>query len=214
MNLSSGESFSSPKGQPPSKGVPRIDKGEVFSFLRTLVILVIAAMFLRGSLVEAFKIPSGSMKPTLKEGDHILVSKFSYGFRLPFISKTLYRYGMPQRGDIVVFTRPDDSSTNIIKRVIGLPGDTVEVQGTKVSINGTYYPEEYARWVHGGIFDGNFGPAKVPENKILLLGDNRDESKDSRFWSDPFLDLELVKGRALIVYWSWDSMGRIGTLIR
>lgn len=194
---------------------------EVVSFFKTLAVLIVIAILLRGSVVEAFKIPSGSMIPTLTPGDHILVSKFSYGIRLPFMSKMLYRFGQPQRGDVVVFTRPDDpltmedeSTINIIKRVMGLPGDVVEVRGAQLYIDNQIYSEPYARWADGGLEEGEFGPSRVPEGHILLLGDNRDQSKDSRFWNDPFLDLNLVKGRALIIYWSWESLLRIGTIIR
>ncbi len=194
---------------------------EIISFLKTLAVLVVIAMILRGSVVEAFKIPSGSMIPTLMIGDHILVSKFSYGLRLPFVSDTIYRYGAPERGDIVVFTKPDDEATledesgiNIIKRVIGLPGDTVEVRGTNVYINNQIYSEPYARWEAGGLRDGDFGPSKIPAEHVLLLGDNRDHSRDSRFWNDPYLSMDRIKGRALIIYWSWESLGRIGQLIK
>ena len=193
---------------------------EVVSFIKTLAVFLIAALVLRASVVEAFKIPSGSMIPTLQIGDHILVSKFAYGFRVLGFTNSLFEFRNPERGDVVVFTRPDESETpedesaiNIIKRVVGLPGDTVEVKGTKVYINGAEYPESYARWEEGGIREGNFGPDKVPDGHIFLLGDNRDHSKDSRFWQYPFLDIRRVKGRALIIYWSWDSLKRIGTVI-
>jgi signal peptidase I len=194
--------------------------GEIISFFKTLALFIIIALFLRASVVEAFKIPSGSMIPTLKIGDHILVSKLSYGFHLPFLTKSIYQFGFPQRGDIVVFTREDDpmsseddSAINIIKRVIGLPGDTIEVIGSKVYINNREYVEPYARWDEGGI--DSWGPEVVPEGKVLLLGDNRDHSKDSRYWTDPFLPVERVKGRALIIYWTWDSdfLNRIGKII-
>jgi signal peptidase I len=194
---------------------------EIISFFKTLALFIIIALFLRASVVEAFKIPSGSMIPTLKIGDHILVSKLSYGFHLPFLSKSVYQYGFPQRGDIVVFTREDDpmsaeddSAINIIKRVIGLPGDTIEVIGSKVYINNREYMEPYARWDEGGI--DSWGPEVIPEGKILLLGDNRDHSKDSRYWTDPFLPVERVKGRAVVIYWTWDSdfLNRIGKIIQ
>ncbi|MBX7136483.1 MAG: signal peptidase I [Oligoflexia bacterium] len=212
-----------PSATPPPGGAGSgVQISEVLSFLRTVGILVILAVFLRGSVVEAFKIPSGSMIPTLMIGDHILVSKFSYGLRLPFFRKSIYQFSTPRRGDVVVFTRPDDPSTphedesqiNIIKRVIGLPGDTVEVRGTTVYINNSPLSESYARWEEGGVVEGNFGPEIVPAGHIFLMGDNRDHSKDSRYWTDPFLDVGLVKGRALIIYWSWDSLSRISTLIR
>ncbi len=196
-------------------------KEEAISFLKTLVVLIVIAIFLRASVVEAYRIPSGSMKPTLQIGDHILVSKLSFGLRLPFISKILWQYDTPDRHDVVVFTRVDDPKTmenesadNIIKRVIGIAGDVIEVKRNKLFVNGKLQEESFARWVHGGDPIGNFGPVKVPEGKILLLGDNRDQSRDSRFWHDPFLPVERLKGRAMIIYWSWADLGRIGTLIK
>lgn len=195
---------------------------EVWSFIKTLIALVAIAFCLRTSVVEAFKIPSGSMIPTLLIGDHILVSKLSYGLRLPFLTNTVYEFGQPHRGDIVVFTRPDELSTvdqdessiNLIKRVIGLPGDRVEIRETKILINNQEYEEPYARWELGGAASGVFGP--VPEHHVFLMGDNRDHSKDSRFWEDPFLDISRIKGRALIIYWAWgwDNLGRIGTILK
>jgi signal peptidase I len=212
-------------GRPPAP--PAFDQtfrgsvAEVLSFAKTLAVFLVLAFFLRASVVEAFKIPSGSMIPTLRIGDHILVLKFPYGVRLPLMKETLVQYGEPKRGDVVVFTRPDDpatpddeSKTNIIKRVIGLPGEIVEVRDTQVYINNKKYTEIYARWEEGGLREGNFGPERVPAGKIFLLGDNRDHSRDSRFWPDAFLPMSRVKGRAAIIYWSWDSLSRIGTLIR
>jgi signal peptidase I len=194
---------------------------DVLSFIQTLVTIGILVFLIRGTLIEPFKIPSGSMIPTLQIHDHILVSKLSYGFRLPFVTNTLYMWSTPNRGDVVVFTRPDDPATreddsdpNLIKRVIGLPGDSIEVRGAQVFINGQPYDEPYARWVDGGRPDGNFGPKTVPEGHILLLGDNRDQSKDSRYWSDPFLDIRRVKGRALVIYFSPQFFSRFGKLIR
>lgn len=203
---------------------------EVKSFFNTVIFLIIAIYVLRGSVVEAFKIPSESMVPTLRIGDHLLVEKVSYGLRMDGIKigrfrllgtpNALVNYSMPSRGDIVVFTRPDDprspeddSEINIIKRVIGLPGDKVEVRGTKVLINDQPLDEPYARWLEGGMA-GNFGPESVPAGRVFLMGDNRDHSKDSRFWSDPFLDVRLIVGRALFIYWSFNSMDRIGTILR
>lgn len=131
-------------------------------------------------------------------------------------------WNTPKRGDVVVFTRPDDPNTPneddsdiyLIKRVIGIEGDTVEVRGPQLYLNGMPTKESYARWSAGGAFGGNFGPVKIPEGRILLLGDNRDNSKDSRFWTEPFLDVRRVKGKAVLVFWSWDSLKRIFTAIR
>jgi len=199
----------------------RSDVREVVSFLKTLAIFLAAALVLRASVVEAFKIPSGSMLPTLQIGDHILVSKFSYGLRIPFMKKMALEYDTPRHGDIVVFTRPDDPSTpedesdiNIIKRVIGIPGDVVEVKGTRLFINNQLAQESYARWEEGGIREGNFDPERVPEGHVFMLGDNRDHSRDSRFWPNPFLDIKRIKGRALLIYWSWEDLSRIAKLIQ
>ena len=197
------------------------DSSEVYAFLRTLLFLLIAAIFLRASVVEAYKIPSGSMIPTLREGDQILVNKLSYGFRLPFVTSSLFQFDAPKRGDVVVFTRPDEKSTpddessiNIIKRAVGLPGDVVEVRGTQVFVNNQPLEEPYARWDENGSSLGNFGPVTVPEGHILLLGDNRDHSRDSRFWEVPFLAIERVKGKAFVIYWSSYSINRIGNKVQ
>lgn len=195
---------------------------EAVAFTKTLIVILGLAFLIRVQIVEPFKIPSGSMKPTLQVGDYILVLKFWYGLRLPFVKEPVVTWNHPSRGDVVVFTRPDDpaspdeddSAIHIIKRVIGLPGDTVEVKGAQVFINGEALKEPYAQWVHGGSLEGYFGPHKVPEGHVLLLGDNRDESKDSRFWTVPFLEEGRIKGKAVVVFWSWDSLSRIGNIIR
>lgn len=206
---------------------------EVVSFFKTLVVILVLAFSLRTCVVEPFKIPSGSMKPTLQVGDYILVLKFWYGLRLPFMTDTAVEWNTPKRGDVVVFTRPDDprtpneddSAIHIIKRVVGLPGDTVEVRSGEllagvsgptgvVLVNGQPIEEPYARWVEGGSPEGQFGPKTVPPGHVLLLGDNRDQSKDSRFWTEPFLDIRRIKGRAVVIFWSWDHFKRIGTVIR
>lgn len=188
---------------------------EIIDVVKSLGLLIAIALLLRASVVEAFKIPSESMKPTLQVGDHILVNKLSYGLRLPFIKETVWQLSKPERGDVVVFTLPDDpntaeideSDTNIIKRVLGLPGETIEVRGTSVFINGKLYEDPQAHWLQGGRKD--FGPVLVPDDKILLLGDNRDFSKDSRYWRSPFLDISRVKGRAFFIYWSLHHWRRI-----
>lgn len=195
---------------------------EAVAFTKTIVVILGLAFLIRVQIVEPFKIPSGSMIPTLQIGDYILVLKFWYGLRIPFVSKPVIEWNAPSRGEVVVFTRPDDPATpneddsaiHIIKRVVGLPGETVEVRGAQVFINGKLLKEPYARWAEGGSPEGNFGPKTIPEGHVLLLGDNRDHSKDSRFWTVPYLDIHRIKGRAVIVFWSWDSLSRIGTIIR
>ncbi len=181
---------------------------EFLSFLKTIVIFFGIALMLRASVVEAFKIPSSSMEPTLEIGDHILVNKLSYGVRLPFVSKTLWGFRKPERGDVVVFTLPDDprtpdideASTNIIKRVIGVPGDSLEVKDMSVLINNEALDEGYARWLQGGKRD--YPKIEIPENHVFLMGDNRDHSKDWRYWAQPFLSIDRVKGRAFVIYWN------------
>ena len=185
--------------------------GGWIGLLKCCAIFFSVAFVLRASVVEAFKIPSSSMQPTLEVGDRILVNKLSYGLRIPFASDSLVEFRTPQRGDVVVFTLPDDprssdideSDTNIVKRVVGLPGDTVVVRGKKLYINDQVYnqDEDYAVWVAGGL--KNFGPVTVPKDAVLLLGDNRDQSKDSRYWRRPFLDTSRIKGRAFLIFWNW-----------
>lgn len=219
----SGHSKASSDESPPDTEIPSIvSKNEIFSFLKTLFwIVFLAFVVIRGTIIEPFKIPSSSMVPTLQIGDYIFVWKFSYGLRAQFITKTLFSWSIPHRDDIVVFVRPDDpatgddeSATNIIKRVIGLPGDTVEVKGTKVYVNNNLLTEPFARWEDGGSDEGNFGPVTVPEGRVFLMGDNRDRSKDSRYWNDPFLPISNIKGRAFVIWWSWNSPRRIGTILR
>ena len=195
---------------------------DIVEFLKHLGLILGLMLVLRVCVIEPFKIPSASMVPTLQIGDYILVLKFRYGLRLPFVADSPAMWSEPVRGDVVVFTRPDDPNTpseddseiNIIKRVIGLAGDTIKVEGPQVYVNGVALDEPYARWAEGGGLEGNFGPAQIPPGHILLLGDNRDHSKDSRFWTNPFLDVKRVKGKAVLVFWYWDSLSRIATLIR
>lgn len=215
--------------EPPSYTLVMSEEGhkptlweEFVSFTKTLVLILAIAFTIRVQVVEPFKIPSGSMIPTLHVGDYILVLKFWYGLRVPFVKEPVITWNSPARGDVVVFTRPDDPATpqeddsaiHIIKRVIGLPGETVEVRNAQVFINGQPLVEPYTQWVEGGSIEGNFGPAVVPEGTVLLLGDNRDRSKDSRFWTNHFLDQKRIKGKAVVVFWSWDSFSRIGKIIR
>jgi signal peptidase I len=195
---------------------------EAVSFVVTVGLLLgLAFLIIRPTFIEPFQIPSSSMVPTLQITDRILVNKLAYGFRIAFMTNTLFDWKMPSRGDVVVFTRPDEESTsqnedetNFIKRVIGLPGDKVEVRGTELYVNDALQSENYARYSRGGIEVGDFGPDIVPEGHIFLLGDNRDDSKDSRFWEQHYLDVRRVKGRAFIVYWSWAGFDRLGTIIR
>jgi len=182
---------------------------KIKEYAEAIVIAILIAVFIRTFIVQAFKIPSGSMKPTLEIGDHILVNKLSYGVKIPYLRKTMIPTGEPKRGDIAVFIYPVDKSKDFIKRVIGVGGDVVEIRNKKVFVNGTAIGDPYAVHNEEVIFPksiqprDNFGPVKVPEGTIFAMGDNRDQSYDSRFWG--FVKLEDVIGKAFIIYWSWDS---------
>ena len=182
---------------------------KIKEYAEAIVIAILIAVFIRTFIVQAFKIPSGSMKPTLEIGDHILVNKLSYGVKIPYLRKTLIPTGEPGRGDIAVFIYPVDQSKDFIKRVIGVGGDVIEIKNKKVFVNDTAIADSSAVHVEEVIFPksiqprDNCGPVKVPEGAIFVMGDNRDQSYDSRFWG--FVRLEDVIGKAFIIYWSWDS---------
>jgi signal peptidase I len=193
-------------------------------YAEALVMAVVLALLIRGFLVQAFKIPSGSMLPTLQVGDHILVNKFVYGFRLPVVGTRVLALHPPQRGDVVVFEYPVDPSKDFIKRTIGLPGDVVQIRSKHVYINGQPWNDPHASYVDGPSNGrrhsprDNYGPVTVPAHHLFVMGDNRDRSYDSRFWG--FVDVDDVKGKAFLIYWSWDGddrwvrWGRLGGWIQ
>jgi signal peptidase I len=185
------------------------------SFLReygeALFIALILAMFIRAFLAQAFSIPSGSMQPTLLVGDYLLVTKFIYGIRNPFTNRVLIPLGQPHRGDVVVFIFPQDQTKDYIKRVIGLPGDKVQIINKQVYINGKVLKTPQARYTDDTMIPppgsptesprDNFGPVEVPPHSYFVMGDNRDHSYDSRFWG--FVPDDALKGKAFIIYFSW-----------
>ncbi|MGH7852199.1 MAG: signal peptidase I [Candidatus Binatia bacterium] len=181
-------------------------------YAEAIIMALILALFIRTFIVQAFKIPSGSMIPTLEIGDHILVNKLSYGLRMPFLERYLLQYGNPGRGDVVVFIYPEDRSKDFIKRVIAVAGDTVEVRNKKIFINGKPIEDPHGHFtgydpLAGGVGSGDdYGPKTVPQSSIFVMGDNRDRSYDSRFWG--FVDLNDVRGKAFLIYWSWDGTDR------
>ncbi len=160
-------------------------------YAESIIIAVVAAFLIRGFVVQAFKIPSGSMIPTLKIGDHILVNKFIFWFE------------KPQRGDIIVFKYPRDESKDFIKRVVGLPGEWVEMKGTTVYVNGKPLDEPYARYNPNIRNRVDFGPVFVSPGRLFMMGDNRDNSMDSRYWG--LLDIRKIKGKAFLIYFSWNK---------
>jgi signal peptidase I len=218
-------------------------------WVEPFLIAAVVALFIRQFGVEAFKIPSGSMIPTLTIGDHLLVNKFLYGPRIPFTDSRFFMGAEPKRGDIIVFKFPEDESKNFIKRVVGVPGDRIEIRKGVLLINEQAVPltevKETAEKEQGSgqpfgrprVFDEqlggvthrmqylrdqsgyDFGPVLVPKESVFVMGDNRDNSQDSRVWK--FVKYEKILGKALIIYWSWDGSDgrwlrweRIGNLIK
>jgi signal peptidase I len=183
-------------------------KSVVREYAEAIAIAIFLALLIRTFIVQAFKIPSGSMIPTLQVGDHILVNKFIFSTKIPFTDIRILPIRDPDRLDIVVFKYPEDESKDFIKRIIGKPGDTVQIHDKVVYINGEPLAESYA--IHSEpmmIPDDfqprdNFGPVIIPKDSYFVMGDNRDHSLDSRFWG--MVKTGKIKGKAFMVYWSWD----------
>lgn len=198
-----------------------------------LIVAVVLALIIRTFFFQAFKIPSGSMLDTLLIGDHLLVNKFIYGTKLPFVEDRFFVMDDVDRGDVIVFEFPEDANKpwlerkDFIKRVIGLPGDTIEIKAKKVYVNGEHYdlPQQVHKDKH--IEPSLAGPRdyfykrQVPVGHYFVMGDNRDFSYDSRFWG--YVAKSKIKGQAIIKYWSWDAQApllkkirfsRVGRLIK
>ncbi|MDZ7597852.1 MAG: signal peptidase I [Desulfobacterales bacterium] len=202
---------------------PPRKKGKLRENVEAILVAVVLALFIRTFVVQAFKIPSGSMKQTLQIGDHILVNKFIYGVKMPFVDKVVIPVKDPRRGEIVVFKFPEDPDKDFIKRVVGVAGDEIKIHNKKVFVNGKPLNHDFGIYVDPRIFPpsaeprDNFGPITVPPNALFVMGDNRDQSYDSRYWG--FVDLSAVKGKAFIIYWSWDKenfsvrWSRLGNLL-
>ncbi len=186
-------------------------KSLVREYAEALAIAFVLALVIKFFLFQAFSIPSGSMEKTLLIGDYLLVNKLSYGIRNPLDNKVMIPIGKPQRGDVVVFIFPQDPSKDYIKRIIGLPGDTVQITSKKVFINGKLFETPQAHYEDSFIIPtprspvesarDNFGPVEVPSNSYFVMGDNRDRSYDSRFWG--FVPMDNLRGKAMIIYFSW-----------
>jgi len=192
-------------------------------YIEAFVVAIILAILIRALLVQAFKIPSGSMEPTLLIGDHILVNKLVYGIRIPFTNLRWPRIADPERGDVIVFVYPEDRTKDFIKRVVAIGGDTVEIRNKKVFVNGKEVNAPYAHYFSNTLYPAeasprdNFGPKKVPPDHLFVMGDNRDFSHDSRFWG--FVPVEDVKGEAFLIYYSSQDFptvrwGRLFNIIR
>jgi signal peptidase I len=190
-------------------------KSTLREYFESIVIAVILALFIRTFVVQAFKIPTGSMENNLLIGDHLLVNKFVFGPTETRLERALLPIGTIKRRDIIVFKYPEEPDRDYIKRVIGLPGETVEVREKKVYINGTALDEPYVHFLQPPqatselhevtSFDvrERYGPVTVPADHYFMMGDNRDNSQDSRYWG--FLPRENIKGRSLVIYWSYEA---------
>lgn len=222
-------------------------KSKLREYVEAIVIAVFLALLIRAFIVQAFKIPSGSMIPTLLIGDHILVNKFTYGTKLPFTGNRVLLFNQPKRGDVIVFSFPKnkeqeectstsknistrfsnawssgnpfylfkDDCKDFIKRVIGVGGDKIEVRSKRVYVNGIPLDEPYT--IHNDLTSegsprDNFGPFTVPRGSFFVMGDNRDQSYDSRFWG--VVDMDEIKGKAFIMYWSWDNEANLLNQVR
>lgn len=189
-------------------------------YFESLVIAVILALFIRTFVVQAFKIPTGSMEQNLLIGDHLLVNKFVFGPSLSGIERTVLPMKAIARGDVIVFKYPEEPERDFIKRVIGLPGDQIELRRKRVFVNGQPLDEPYVYFLEeppplppeapgvevpapSGDLRESYGPVTVPPDHYFAMGDNRDNSQDSRYWG--FLPRTYVKGKALVIYWSYDA---------
>jgi len=192
-------------------------KSTVREYFESICIAVILALFVRTFVVQAFKIPTGSMENNLLIGDHLIVNKFVYAPTVSPIERMLLPIDPIRRGDIIVFKYPKDPDRDFVKRTIGLPGDTVELRRKKIYINGTLLEEPYVRFLYP-LTDGdnaldfsdsgklvNYGPVVVPPDGYFMMGDNRDNSEDSRWWG--FMPRSYVKGKALFIYFSLGEDG-------
>ncbi len=193
-----------------SNPFPFFDINTLKEYAQAILIALVIALFVRTFIVQAFKIPSGSMIQTLLIGDHILVNKFIYGVKNPLTRTTWIDLDKPQRGDVIVFIFPLERDKDFIKRVIGVGGDTIQIINKKVFVNGKPFKDPPGvqhtdpNILPAGVSPrDNLGPIKVPPEKLFVMGDNRDQSFDSRFWG--FVPVKDVKGKAFIIYFSWDS---------
>ena len=187
-------------------------------FIKIILAALCIALHIRSFILQPYIIPSGSMLNTLQVGDRLFVTKFSYGIHLPFIEKEIFSTGEPEVGDIIVFPYPMDKSVDFIKRVVGVPGDVVELRDKQLYRNGAPVHEDYI--IHSDLgtdyHRDNMKPVKVPPGKVFVMGDNRDMSQDSRYWG--FVDKDTIHGKALVIYWSSENFvdikwHRIGTML-
>jgi len=196
----------------------RRKKSVIREYTEIIVLAVALALFVRTFFVQAFRIPSESMENTLLVGDFLFANKFIYGAKLPFVNVRFPSVREPRPGDIIIFKYPGDEKTDYIKRCVAIEGQTVEVKSNHLFIDGVEQDEEYAKYVFGDRPNYHFGPHTVEDGYIFMMGDNRDNSADSRVWGA--LDKRLISGKAMFIYFSWSRkahtirFSRIGDIIR
>lgn len=189
---------------------------KVQEFIEVMIVAILIAVVVRTFFIQAYKIPSPSMVPALVVGDHLLVNKVIYGVKIPLIRKTLIPVSEPRRGDIVVFEYPQDRTKDFVKRVVGVGGDKIQIRNKNIFINDKPYKDAFGVYTDPVIIPAimqkrdNFGPVIVPKGSVFVMGDNRDQSHDSRFWG--FVDLQDVAGKAMLIYWSWNSESQTSIL--
>ncbi len=187
--------------------------------VKQIIIAVVLALIIKTSIVEAYKIPTASMEDTLLVGDFLLANKFVYGAQIPLLGWRLPAISDPERGDIIIFIFPRDGVTKYIKRCIGLPGDTIEVKDKELFVNGERFVDpNYSKFIDtnragqqvvqdrragGQNSRDNFGPYVVPPESFFMMGDNRDNSYDSRYWRE--VPRDYIMGEAMVIHWSWDD---------
>lgn len=191
-------------------------------YFKALGITILIAVFLKVFVIQTYNIPTESMRETLDVGDYLVVNKFIYGIKTPFMKNGFFAFRQPQKSDVVVFKYPVDRSKHFIKRLIGMPGDIVEGKDKNIYVNGVLQNENYIIHKEGNLNPtthpqrDTFGPVRVPANSYFMMGDNRDQSQDSRFWG--VVPKEDVIGLALFKYWSFDRYlprwKNIGTWIK
>ncbi|UCF04454.1 MAG: signal peptidase I [bacterium] len=193
-------------------------KSKLREYIEIIVTAVLLALIVRALVIQSYHIPSESMEDTLLKGDFLFANKFIYGAKVPFVEWRLPAVRQPKPGDIVIFKFPGDNKTDYIKRCIAVEGQTVEIRGRRLLIDGVEQEEDYIKFVYGDIPRRNYGPLVVPKGHIFVMGDNRDNSYDSRFWGA--LNKKFVRGMALFIYFSidydrhWMRFTRIGDIIR
>jgi len=198
--------------------VAKRKKSVIREYAEIIVLAVALALFVRTFFIQAFRIPSESMEDTLLVGDFLFANKLIYGPKLPFVDWRLPSIRDPKPGDIIIFKYPVDPKVDYIKRCVAVEGQTVELVDNKLYVDGVLQDEEFTKYVFGSRPDRRFGPFTVPEGNIFMMGDNRDNSADSRAWGP--VDKKLVSGKAMFIYFSWNPnahsvrFSRIGDVIR